>query len=63
MARAQAQAIAASIVEQGGPRGLEDKQIVAMVAYMQRLGRDIKVTAAAAATADTRANPRLAEVR
>jgi cytochrome c oxidase cbb3-type subunit I/II len=63
MARAQAQAIAASIVEQGGPRGLEDKQIVAMVAYMQRLGRDIKVTAAAAATADTRANPRRAEVR
>ena len=63
MARAQAQAIAASIVEQGGPRGLEDMQIVAMVAYMQRLGRDIKVTAAAAATADTRANPRLAEVR
>jgi cytochrome c oxidase cbb3-type subunit I/II len=43
MARAQAKTIAAAIVEQGGPRGLEDKQIVAIVAYMQRLGRDIKV--------------------
>ncbi|WP_310569148.1 cytochrome-c oxidase, cbb3-type subunit I [Gemmatimonas sp.] len=43
MAREQAKTIAAAIVEQGGPRGLEDKQIVAMVAYMQRLGRDIKV--------------------
>jgi cbb3-type cytochrome oxidase cytochrome c subunit len=47
MARAQAQQIAAAITEQGGPAGLEDKQIIAMVAYMQRLGRDIKVTATA----------------
>ena len=53
MARAQAKTIAAAIVGQGGPSGLEDKQIVAMVAYMQRLGRDIKVqkTAAVPATA------------
>ena len=49
MARAQAKQIAAAIREQGGPDGLEDKQIVAMVAYMQRLGRDIKVTATASA--------------
>ena len=47
MARAQAQTIAAAIVEQGGPRGLEDKQIVAIVAYMQRLGRDVKNASAA----------------
>ena len=47
MAREQAKQIAAAIVEQGGPAGLEDKEIVAMVAYMQRLGRDIKVTATA----------------
>ena len=47
MARAQAQTIAAAIVEQGGPRGLEDKQIVAIVAYMQRLGRDVKNARAA----------------
>lgn len=44
MAREQAKQIAAAIVEQGGPAGLEDKQMVAIVAYMQRLGRDIKVT-------------------
>jgi cytochrome c oxidase cbb3-type subunit I/II len=47
MARAQAKQIAAAIVEQGGPAGLEDKQMVAIVAYMQRLGRDIKVTTTA----------------
>ena len=48
MAREQAKTMAAAIVEQGGPRGLEDKQIVAIVAYMQRLGRDIKVQSTAA---------------
>ncbi|WP_411279351.1 cytochrome-c oxidase, cbb3-type subunit I [Gemmatimonas sp.] len=48
MAREQAKTMAAAIVEQGGPRGLEDKQIVAIVAYMQRLGRDIKVQHTAA---------------
>ena len=41
-AREQAKAVAASIAEQGGPRGLEGKQIVALVAYLQRLGTDIK---------------------
>ncbi len=43
MARDQAKSIAAAIVEQGGPAGLEDKQMVAIIAYMQRLGHDIKV--------------------
>ncbi len=42
MARAQASEIAAEIERQGGPSDLADKQIVAMVAYMQRLGMDIK---------------------
>jgi cytochrome c oxidase cbb3-type subunit I/II len=46
MARAQAREMAAAIVEQGGPAGLEDKEITAMVAYLQRLGRDIKAGAA-----------------
>src|SRR5688572_9859370 len=41
-ARAQARSIAASIVEQGGPADLENKQIVALIAYLQRLGTDIK---------------------
>ena len=47
MARDQAKSIATAIVEQGGPAGLENKEMVAIVAYMQRLGRDIKATATA----------------
>ena len=50
MAREQARSIAAAIVEQGGPAGLEDKEMVAIVAYMQRLGRDIKVAKVAEVT-------------
>jgi cytochrome c oxidase cbb3-type subunit I/II len=42
MARAQADSLGRSIEAEGGPRGLHDKQIVALVAYLQRLGRDIK---------------------
>ncbi len=42
MAREQARAVAAEIAAQGGPAGLEDKEIVALVAYLQRLGTDIK---------------------
>lgn len=42
MARAQAQIISDEIVQQGGPDNLADKQIIAMVAYMQRLGVDIR---------------------
>jgi cytochrome c oxidase cbb3-type subunit I/II len=45
MAREQARAVAESIVKQGGPPGLEQKQIVALVAYLQRLGTDIKKAA------------------
>jgi len=50
MARAQAKSIGAAIVEQGGPQGLEDKQIVAITAYMQRLGMDIKASGTPAGT-------------
>ncbi len=42
LAKQQAGAIAADIVKQGGPKGLEGKKIVALVAYLQRLGMDIK---------------------
>lgn len=51
MARAQAKAIADAIVSQGGPKGLEHKNMVAIVAYMQRLGQDIKVSKTAATPA------------
>jgi cytochrome c oxidase cbb3-type subunit I/II len=42
LGRKQAQQIAAAIVQQGGPAGLEDTQLVALIAYLQRLGTDIK---------------------
>ena len=42
MAHRQSREIAARIAEQGGPKHLENKQIVALVAYLQRLGTDIK---------------------
>ena len=42
MAEDQAAQIAAEIEAQGGPKGLADKEIVALVAYLQRLGADIK---------------------
>ncbi len=42
MAKAQAKEMAAGIAAQGGPAGLEDKEITALVAYLQRLGQDIK---------------------
>jgi cytochrome c oxidase cbb3-type subunit I/II len=50
-ARAQAAALAAGIAAQGGPRGLEDREIVALVAYLQRLGTDLRKGAAAPAVA------------
>jgi cytochrome c oxidase cbb3-type subunit I/II len=53
MAREQARTIAASIESQGGPKGLGDKEIVALVAYLQRLGRDIHAPAPAVAPAGT----------
>ncbi len=42
MARTQAKQVAVEIAKEGGPSNLEDKQIVALIAYLQRLGTDIK---------------------
>ena len=42
LARAQASVIARDIAQQGGPANLEGTQLVALVAYLQRLGTDIK---------------------
>ena len=49
----QAAAIAEGVVTQGGPEGLEDKQIVALVAYLQRLGTDITKPAPVAVEEET----------
>jgi cytochrome c oxidase cbb3-type subunit I/II len=47
MAREQAERIAAQVASQGGPKGLGDKEIIAIVAYLQRIGTDIKQAAPA----------------
>lgn len=44
-AKAQAAQIARNVAANGGPQGLEDKQIAAVVAYLQRLGTDISKSA------------------
>ncbi|MCA9158173.1 MAG: cytochrome-c oxidase, cbb3-type subunit II, partial [Planctomycetales bacterium] len=41
LARRQAEEIAADIVKQGGPAGVHEKQAIALIAYVQRLGTDI----------------------
>jgi len=51
LARTQANALAASIAQQGGPRDLADKKIIALVAYLQRLGTDIRASSAPAVPA------------
>ena len=42
LAKEQAAGIAASLADMGAPKGLEDREIVALIAYLQRLGTDIK---------------------
>ena len=41
LARTQAQKIAARIVEEVGPAGVEDRKAVALIAYLLRLGTDL----------------------
>jgi cytochrome c oxidase cbb3-type subunit I/II len=47
-AREQAKSIADDIAANGGPPGLQDKEIVALIAYLQRLGADIRQSNATA---------------
>jgi cytochrome c oxidase cbb3-type subunit I/II len=51
LAREQAELMARAIESQGGPGGLADKQIIALTAYLQRLGKDIKGATPAVAAA------------
>ncbi|MDX2055023.1 MAG: cytochrome-c oxidase, cbb3-type subunit I [Polyangiaceae bacterium] len=44
LARTQAAQISRDIASQGGPAGLEGKAIVPLIAYLQRLGTDIKLS-------------------
>jgi cytochrome c oxidase cbb3-type subunit I/II len=49
MAREQATALAAGVEAAGGPAGLGDREVIALIAYLQRLGKDIKAAPVAAA--------------
>jgi cytochrome c oxidase cbb3-type subunit I/II len=50
MARQQAAAIAEDIQATGGPGGLATREVTAIVAYLQRLGRDTQALPSTAAT-------------
>ena len=54
LARAQALTVANSIAAGGGESGLETREIVALIAYMQRLGRDVRVVRTADPAAASR---------
>ena len=52
LARIQAKQIADQLAAQGGPSGVENREVIALIAYIQRLGTDIqKATVAPAAPA------------
>jgi cytochrome c oxidase cbb3-type subunit I/II len=55
LAREQGRQIAQAVVAQGGPQGLEETRLVALIAYLQRLGTDIKKSPATAGGAGRRA--------
>jgi cytochrome c oxidase cbb3-type subunit I/II len=46
VAREQATQLANAIAQSGGPMNLGDKQVVAIIAYLQRIGTDIKAAPA-----------------
>jgi len=46
-ARAQASGIASNVEQTGGPTGLQNKEIIALVAFLQRLGTDLGKSTAA----------------
>jgi len=43
LARTQAEQLAKTLVTAGGPRGMANKEVIALIAYLQRLGRDIQL--------------------
>ncbi len=51
LAKDQAAKIAQETVDQGGPAGLADKKVIALIAYLQRLGTDLFKTASEPALA------------
>jgi cytochrome c oxidase cbb3-type subunit I/II len=53
LAREQAETMARGIEAQGGPANLADKEIIALTAYLQRLGKDIRGAATPIAAGGT----------
>ncbi len=53
LAQEQAKVIAEGLAEQGGKAGLEGKKIIALIAYLQRMGTDISKTPPAPPQAET----------
>ncbi len=51
LAREQAKKIAADIEANQGPKGMEDKEVVALIAYLQRVGTDLYKSPPAPASA------------
>ena len=62
MAKVQAAIVAADIEKNGGPANLQEQEIVAIVAYIQRLGQDIKLANSPTATTPARANTSVPQV-
>ena len=42
LAQTQAEQVARTLVGNGGPKGMEGKDVIALISYLQRLGRDIQ---------------------
>ena len=61
LARDQAAVIAADIEKQGGPTGLATKEVVAVIAYLQRLGTDLNAPPPAPAPAPPAEKAKTAE--
>ncbi len=57
LARRQAEEVAADIVKQGGPAGVHEKQAIALIAYLQRMGTDIFRTEEAPAAGPSSGDP------
>lgn len=53
LARRQAEEIAAKVVAEQGPQGVGDRKVVALVAYLMRIGTDLDKPVAAPAAEGT----------
>jgi cytochrome c oxidase cbb3-type subunit I/II len=57
LARTQGEQIAAALLSEGGPKVPADREVIAIIAYLQRLGTDIKAAASGTAPKSADATP------